>query len=92
MDFIGLGDNRITGHEITFGSLEKGLFIKAIINDGTLAGVNILNNYRISGILKNYFIRLLEGHTQSIASLQQGILQKEGLTQRFISELEGALK
>ncbi len=92
MDFIGLGDNRISGREITYGSLNDGLFIKAIVKDGVLAGVNILNNYRISGILKNYFIRLLEGRTQFISSLQQGILQKEGLTQRFILELEGELK
>lgn len=92
MDFIGLGDNRISGQAITFGSMDSGLFIKAVIQDGALAGVNILNNYRISGVLKNYFIRLLEGHTKSISPLQKGILQKEGLTQQFIDELEGRLQ
>ena len=91
MDFIGLGDNRVSGREITFGEPERGLFIKAVLKDGALAGVNILNNYRISGILKNYFIRMLEGRTREIAPLQWGILRNEGLTKKFVEELEGEL-
>lgn len=91
IDFIGLGDNRLMGEVVEFGSLNHGLYIKAVVKDGRLAGVNILDNYRISGMLKNYFVRLLEGRTSEIVSLQRGILQKEGLTQRFINELEGRL-
>lgn len=92
MDFIGFGDNRVQGDVVEFGTLEKGLYVKAIIKDGVLTSVNILDNYRISGVVKNYFTRLLEGRTSEIVPLQQGILQKEGLTQRFINELEGRLK
>ncbi len=91
MDFVGLGDNRIQGQELTFGDPDNGLYIKAVINDKKLAGVNILDNYRISGVIKNYFIRLLEGKTDSISLLQRGILHKEGLSGRFIEELEGKL-
>ncbi len=91
MDFIGFGDNRIQGTEIRFGSPSDQLYIKAVIKDHKLAGVNILDNYRISGVIKNYFIRLLEGKTDTISPLQRGILQKEGLSARFIDELEGKL-
>lgn len=92
IDFIGLGDNRLVGDVVEFGSPDHGLYIRAVIKDGRLAGVNILDNYRISGMLKNYFVRLLEGRTSEIVPLQRGILQKEGLTRRFINELEGRLK
>jgi len=92
MDFIGLGDNRIQGEVVEFGSLKDGLYVKAVVADGKLAGVNILDNYRISGPLKNYFTRLLEGRIDEVVPLQRGILQKEGLTLKFIDELEGKIK
>ena len=48
MDFIGFGDNRITGETVTFENKEKGLWIQAVLKDNCLAGINILGSYRIS--------------------------------------------
>ncbi len=89
MDFIGFGDNKITGRTITSGNIANGLYVEAVIADGKLAGVNILDNYRISGTVKNYLYRIIEDGNAHISSLQRGILIKEGLKPSFIEKMEG---
>ena len=91
MDFIGFGDNRIAGKTLTFGSLERGLYIKAVCRDGRLAGINILDSYPISGIIKNYMLRLFEDPDSRLAPFQAGMLVKAGLTEEFIERLEAAV-
>lgn len=89
MDFIGLGDNRIRGEEISIGKADgESLYIKAYLKDGKLAGVNILDNYRISGIVKNFFLKRLRREKEKINALQRAILLKEGLSENFIDRLE----
>ena len=89
MDFIGFGDNRIEGDVLTSGDIHNGLFVKAVLKDDMLAGVNILDNYRISGAIKNYLYRIMEERTADISPMQRGILIKEGLKPSFIEKLEG---
>ncbi len=89
MDFIGFGDNRITGETLTYENREKGLFIEAVRQDGKIAGINILGSYRISGILKNHILGIIQNQQHHIAGLQRGVLKKEGLSEAFIRELEG---
>jgi len=89
MDFIGFGDNRIQGDVLTFDNKEKGLWIEAIRKDGMLAGINILGSYRISGILKNHILGIIQNQQHGIAEMQRGILKREGLSEEFILELEG---
>lgn len=94
MDFIGLGDSRQQGRILTCGNLEKGLYIRAVLTDGRLAGVNILDNYRISGAVKNYFYRQLASSPSErpvISRIQRGILVREGLRPSFLRQLEGEL-
>lgn len=94
MDFVGLGDCRRTGKILTHGALDSGeLYIEAVIDQGELAGVNILDNYRISGLVKNYFYELLtkEKQTGHISSLQRGLLVKEGIRPSFLHRLEREL-
>lgn len=94
MDFIGLGDCRREGKVLTFGNLDSGeLYIQAVIDQGNLAGVNILDNYRISGLVKNYFYELLTygKRTGPISSLQRGLLVKEGIHPSFLRKLEAEL-
>ena len=62
MDFIGFGDNRITGETVTYTNEEKGLYIQAVLKDGKVAGINILGSYRISGILKNHILAIIQNH------------------------------
>lgn len=52
-------------------------------------GVNILDNYRISGAVKNYLYRIMETGNTKISPIQKGILIKEGLKPSFIEKLEG---
>ena len=89
MDFIGFGDNRVAGEELTSGDIRNGLFVKAVLHEGRLAGVNILDNYRISGAVKNYFYRIMTEGNADISPIQKGILIKEGLRPSFIEKLEG---
>lgn len=89
MDFIGFGDNRITGETVTFENEKKGLWIQAVLKDGRLAGINILGSYRISGILKNHILGIIQNGEHTISDIQRGVLLKEGLTEEFLRVLEG---
>ncbi|MBR2121363.1 MAG: FAD-dependent oxidoreductase [Lachnospiraceae bacterium] len=89
MDFIGFGDNRILGEVLTSGNIHSGLFVEAVMKDHRLAGVNILDNYRISGAIKNYLYAVMENGAVDISPIQKGILIKEGLKPSFIEKLEG---
>lgn len=88
MDFIGFGDNRIQGETLEYGNLEDGLYIRLIFKDGQIVGANILDNYRISGIVKNYMLRLFSEEKQEIPDYQRGMLVKAGITEEFIDEIE----
>lgn len=89
MDFIGFGDNRIQGTRITFENKEKDLWIEAVKKDGVLAGINILGGSRISGILKNHLLSILQNHHPVISDMQKGVLLREGLSEELIHQLEG---
>ncbi len=89
MDFIGLGDNRLTGEVRTYQSPDKGFYIQAVLRDGRAAGFNILDNYRVSGILKAHLIKLLRGQAGPFSPEQRGQLIRCGLEPAFIEALEG---
>lgn len=89
MDFIGFGDNRKQGKIITSGNISAGLYVEAVIDETGLVGVNILDNYRISGAVKNYLYRIMEQKNVQISPIQRGVLIKEGLRPSFIEKLEG---
>ena len=91
MDFIGFGDNRIQGETLVFGSLKQGLYLKAVCRDGRIAGVNILDSYPISGMIKNYMLRLFQEPESRLPPFQIGMLVKAGLTEEFIERLEAAV-
>ena len=89
MDFIGFGDNRIEGEKYTFTNAEKGLFLLAVMKDHRLAGLNILGSFRISGILKNYILAVIQNGENHISDLQRGVLIREGISEDFLRLLEG---
>ena len=91
MDFIGFGDNRIQGETLVFGSLKQGLYLKAVCRDGRIAGVNILDSYPVSGMIKNYMLRLFQEPESRLPPFQIGMLVKAGLTEEFIERLEAAV-
>ncbi|MCB7318522.1 NAD(P)/FAD-dependent oxidoreductase [Lacrimispora sp. 210928-DFI.3.58] len=91
MDFIGLGDNRITGDTYTYVNREKGFYLQAVIKDGRPVGFNILDNYGISGILKAHLIKILRGEGCTFTPEQRGQLMHYGLEQGFMDYLEAAV-
>lgn len=88
MDFIGFGDIRIEGERMEYGNPENGLYIRLVWKDGKIAGANILDNYRISGIIKNYMLRLFTGEKGCLPEYQRCMLMKAGLSEEFISQVE----
>ena len=89
MDFIGFGDNRIQGELLEQGSLDgDGLYVRAVISGGKVVGANILDSYRISGILKNYMLRLFAGEGGSLPDYQRAMLLQAGLRAEFIDRME----
>ena len=67
------------------------LWVDKTIADGKIAGANILDSYRISGIVKNYMLRLFAGDREKLPNYQLAKLKLAGVTKEFIEELEGAL-
>lgn len=90
-DFIGFGDNRIPGEVLESGSPEEGLYIRVVIDGGRIVGANILDNFRISGIIKNYMLRLFSGDQEPIPDFQRAMLIRAGMCAEFIDRMEGKL-
>lgn len=89
MDFIGFGDNRIQGELLEQGSLDgDGLYVRAVVAGGKVAGANILDSYRISGILKNYMLRLFAEEGGGVPDYQRAMLLQAGLRPEFIDRME----
>lgn len=88
MDFIGFGDNKATGDILEYGNLKDGLFIRLICRNGRVVGANILDNFRISGMIKNYMLRLFAGENHEIPDYQRGMLMQAGLSVAYIEEIE----
>lgn len=91
MDFIGLGDNRMTGEVYEYLNQKKGFYLRAVMRDGRPAGFNILDNYGISGVLKAHLIKMLRGEPCRFTPEQRGRLIYFGLEEHFIEYLEAAV-
>jgi NADPH-dependent 2,4-dienoyl-CoA reductase/sulfur reductase-like enzyme len=93
MDFIGLGDNRLRGDTASFGNLNEGTYIQAVIDGGALRCLNIIGNSEISGILKSYFMKQLAGGRSAVLPVAQRVmLMRNGLSETFISKIAGERK
>lgn len=92
MDFIGLGDHRLTGETHSFGDLRHGLYIQAVTDHGRLRCVNILDNSEISGILKSWLFKQLHDKNAKLSDLQRALLKRNGLTDEFIDLLGGTIR
>lgn len=88
MDFIGLGDNRLTGEVYEYMNKKKNFYLRAVMKDGKPVGFNILDNYGISGILKAHLIKMLRGEPCKFTPEQRGQLIHAGLEEHFLEYLE----
>ena len=91
MDFIGLGDNRLTGQVHTFGELSGGIYIQAVVDNGCLRCVNILGSSEVSGILKSWLMKQLSDPHAVLPAIQRAVLRRNGLPDEFIDLLGGTI-
>lgn len=91
MDFIGLGDNRLTGEIYEYMNPKKGFYLRAVMKDGKPVGFNILDNYGVSGVLKAHLIKMLRGEPCRFTPEQRGQLIHFGIDEYFIEYLEAAV-
>lgn len=89
MDFIGLGNPRLSGETVEFGNVETGNYARVIIQDGKMQCANILGNYRVSGFLKSWFLRQREQPGTKMPDVLRANLLREGLDETFISLIGG---
>lgn len=89
-DFIGLGDTRRKGETISWGSMEDGNYIQAVLDEtGRMQCANILGNLTAAGVLKEHLYRELNGEAAAFGKIEAALLQKSGVPEEFISQLGG---
>ena len=89
MDFISFGDVNAVGEVHTVGRPTDPRYIKAIVSDGELRCVNLLDSYHISGVIKNYIMNRFTGNKAPLPTALRGLLAREGFTDEFLTLFEG---
>lgn len=88
MDFISLGDKTLGGEHRVFARKPGGLWLEALVENGRLNCVNILDCQEISGIVKNQLLKRLRGGAEADVFLREK-LRRSGVDEAFIKLLEG---
>lgn len=86
MDFIGFGDVRAQGEILRHRG--KDFFFYAVRQGDKLALVNIVDNHRISGVIKNYMTRKYLREEETISPMQRVTFLRNGFTEPLIEVLE----
>lgn len=86
-NFIGIGDPNLSGDRTIFKNKEG--IVSVIAENGNLKCVNILGNYRISGVVKDFFIKKILGEKEPLTIENQGLLRASGVPGGFITLLGG---
>lgn len=89
MDFISFGDVNAEGDAYTIGSPTHRRYVKAVVSDGELRCVNMLDSYHISGVVKNYIMNRFTGNKSPLPTALRGLLAQEGFTDKFLTLFEG---
>lgn len=89
MDFISLGDVNAEGEIYTVGKPTDTRYIKAVVANGELQCVNLLDSYHISGVVKNYMMNRFSGNHAPLPAALRGLLAREGFTDEFLALFEG---
>ena len=88
--FIGIGDPDSPGQRYMFRNREG--IVTAICGRDRLECVNILGNYRISGMVKEYLMNLIRGQEEPMDLADLGFLRACGLPEELIRLLaKGAI-
>lgn len=90
MDFIGCGDVNAQGEVMEYRRPDGSFWLKAVLQDGKPACVNLLDNYVISGVIKHYLTKRFMNIGEPISEMQQVSLLQAGMPRAIIERLEGA--
>lgn len=89
MDFIGFGDNRAQGTTLEYRSADGHTVLRVVLDEGgRIACLNLLDNYKISGVLKDYVLRRLDGSGTALYPRGAARLRAEGIPAEIIHALE----
>lgn len=80
MDFVGFGNVRAQGEVHRVGRPTDRRYIEAVVADGELRCVNLLDSYHISGVVKNYLMNRFTGNRAPLPTALRGLLAREGFT------------
>ena len=86
-NFIGIGDPNLPGER--YVHTDKNGTVAAIHENGKLKCVNILGNYRISGMVKEYLLAQITGSEETLTVSDAGLLRASGVPADFIELLGG---
>lgn len=88
MDFIGIGDNRAKGEILSYESPDGRAMFRAIIENGRIACINILDSCQISGVLKNYMVKRVLGSNEPFDSKSRVRMVEDPMGRALLSLLE----
>ena len=83
--FIGIGDPESPGRKFVFRNRDG--IVTAIYGKDRLECVNILGNYRISGMVKEYLMNRIRGEEEAMSLEDLGFLRACGLPEELIEML-----
>ena len=89
MDFISFGDVNAQGELHTIGTPADTRYVEAVVRNGELLCVNLLDSYHISGVVKNYLMNRFSGNRAPLPTALRGLLAREGFTDEFLGLFEG---
>lgn len=92
MDFISFGDVNAQGEIHTIGTPTDPRYVEAVVADGEMRCVNLLDSYHISGVVKNYLMNRFTGNRAPLPTALRGLLAREGFTDAFLALFEGGDK
>lgn len=89
MDFVSFGAVNAQGEVHTIGKPTDSRYVKAVVVDGELRCVNLLDSYHISGVVKNYMMNRFTGNKEPLPTALRGLLAREGFSDEFLTLFEG---
>ena len=91
MDFISFGDKTLPGERKVL--LDDGRrYMEILTLDGHLQCINILENYELSGVIKNCIMKYFSKGKEPLNELEIGILARSGLPNELLRILGGMIQ
>lgn len=90
MDFISVGDKRLSGENVSFTGQGGRLYIEAVVEAGQIRCVNLLGGHRISGVIRSRLWKTARGGARGLSPEEIGLLRREDVPEGFITLLGGS--